>query len=243
MAHVVPLIRNPLFRFAFQTLHSFGVLKKGTHQGAFYGFQIKSNNNNNNKVVSQPSILAKLQSHMFWEFFHLLLIKLPRRNFFWTIKKKKTWKTKCLSLCTSWWGSLFSFEDQILASFEVQSPVWVPRPLNKTEVCIWSWSTTWDILPGGRRHDNQLTNFRTKKRKEKRKHRIIAKSHWHYKTVHMSSCHPADSVLGTSRPLLINAQPRWSPDIFFAKVSKHLGVCTACLCWVRAALQRTDVSL
>lgn len=71
---------------------------------------------------------------------------------------------------------------------------------------------------------------------------MIAKSHWHYKTVHMSSCHPEDSVSGTSRPLLINAQPRWSPDIFFAKVTKLLGVCTACLCWVRATLPSTDVS-
>lgn len=89
---------------------------------------------------------------------------------------------------------------------------------------------------------NSLTLERKKKKKKRKKHRMIAKSHWHYKTVHMSSCHPEDSVSGTSRPLLINAQPRWSPDIFFAKVTKHLGVCTACLCWVRATLPSTDVS-
>lgn len=51
--------------------------------------------------------------------------------------------------------------------------------------------------------------------------------------------HGAASTLSAS--LLIQPQPRRSPAPSAAKVTEHLGTYTACLSWVSAALQNTDV--
>lgn len=78
---------------------------------------------------------------------------------------------------------------------------------------------------------------------------MVSKFLWHYGIQHMSSCpgppkglrHEDASVLSAS--LLINAQPRRSSTLSSAKVTEPLGIYTACLSWVRAALQNTDVFL